>query len=90
MEIKIIEEKKNKIIFEIKGEGHTLCNALRKELWQDDKVKIAAYDIAHPQVGEPRFILETSGEDPKKALQAAVKRLQKIMDKVKDEAKKLK
>ena len=90
MEINIVEEKKNKIIFEIKGEGHTLANALRKELWEDDKVKIAAYDIEHPEVGEPRFILETTGEDPRKALNSAVNKMQKIMDKIKEEAKKLK
>ncbi|OYT32679.1 DNA-directed RNA polymerase subunit L [Candidatus Woesearchaeota archaeon] len=90
MEIKIIEEKKNKIIFEITGEGHTLANALRKELWEDNKVKVAAYNIDHPQVGEPRFILETTGEEPRKALTNAAKRLQKTMEKIKEEAKKLK
>ena len=39
MEIKVIKEEKNKLIFEIQGEGHTLANALRKELWNDSKIK---------------------------------------------------
>ena len=45
MEVNILEEKKDKIIFEIKGEGHTLSNAIRKELWNDEHVKAAAYAI---------------------------------------------
>ena len=90
MDIKIIEEKKNRIVFEIQGEDHTLANLLRKELWNDEHVKGAAYTIDHPEVGQPRFILETDGADPKKTLQAASKRLIKELAKVKDEAKKLK
>ena len=90
MDIRIIEEKKNKIVFMMVGEDHTLANMLRKELWNDSHVKAAAYSIDHPEVGEPKFILETDGADPKKTLQAAAKRLIKELAKVKDEAKKLK
>ncbi|MBW3018773.1 DNA-directed RNA polymerase subunit L [Candidatus Woesearchaeota archaeon] len=90
MDIKIIEEKKNRIVFEMTGEDHTLANLLRKELWNDEHVKSAAYTIDHPEVGQPKFILETDGADPKKTLQAAAKRLVKELAKVKDEAKKLK
>src|SRR3989344_1634335 len=35
MEIKFIEKSPSRIKFEIKGEGHTLSNALRDELWVD-------------------------------------------------------
>lgn len=90
MDIKILEEKKGKLVFEMTGQGHTLANILRKELWNDDHVKVAAYTIEHPLVGEPQFILETDGEDPKKVLKSAVKRLVKQMEKLKEEAKKLK
>lgn len=89
MEINILEENKNKIVLEIKKEGHTLANALRKELFEDEKTKIAAYEISHMLVGEPKLILETEDE-PKKALINAAKRLQKTMEKIKEEAKKLK
>lgn len=90
MEINILEEKKNRLIFEVKGEGHTLCRALQKELWNDSHVKAAGYDIAHPLVGNPKFVLETDGADPKKTISAAIKRLEKIAEKFKDAAKKLK
>ena len=70
MEIKILEEKKNRIVFELPGQSHTLPNALRKELWNDSHVKNAAYAIEHPLIGCPKFVLETDGADPKKTLQA--------------------
>lgn len=87
MEIKILEDKKNKLIFEIKGEDHTISNMLRKELWTDSHVKAAAYDIEHPLVGVPTFVLQTDGEDPRKVLKAASKRVQKQLAKLKDEIK---
>ena len=90
MEVSIIEEKKNKIVFEIKGEGHTLSNALRKELYADEHVKAAAYAVEHPLIEVPRFILETDGADPRKTLIAAAKRIAKDSEKVKSEAKELK
>ena len=32
MEMSIIEESKNKILFKIDGAGHTICNILKDEL----------------------------------------------------------
>lgn len=90
MEVSIIEEKKNKIVFELKGEGHTLSNAIRKELYGDEHVKAAAYAVEHPLIEVPRFILETDGADPRKTLVAAAKRVAKDAEKVKAEAKELK
>ena len=81
MELNILEDKKNKMIVEIKGETHTFCNALKKELWNDKHVKAAAYRISHPFVGVPTLVVETdSSETPKKALLEASKRLQKGFD----------
>ena len=90
MEVNILEEKKDRIVFEIKGEGHTLSNALRKELWNDEHVKVAAYAIEHPLIEIPKFVLETDGADPRKTLVAAAKRVQRDLDKLKSEAKELK
>jgi DNA-directed RNA polymerase subunit L len=77
MEIKIIEESKDRIVIDIEGEDATLCNSLRKELYNDDKVKNASYAVEHPAVGVPRMIIETSGKSPKDALVDAAKRLKK-------------
>lgn len=87
MELNVLEDKKNKIIFEIKGEDHTFANMLRKELWNDSHVKAAAYNINHPIIGQPQFVLQTDGEDPRKVLKAAAKRIQKQLSKIKDEIK---
>lgn len=82
MELKVIEEKKNKLILEMKGADHTLCNSLRKELWNDKSVKVAGYNISHPLIGIPRMVVETTGEEPKKALLEAAKRLKKDNEKL--------
>lgn len=93
MKLKVIEQEKNKIRIEIIGETHTFCNALRKELWNDDDVKIAGYNIEHPLVANPVLTLETDKKDTKKVLEAAIKRLrdknEKIREAVKSVSKKL-
>lgn len=88
MELNVIEKTKNKLKLEIKGEGHTFCNALRKELWNDKNIKAAGYKIEHSLVGEPTLIVETTGEDPKKVLIAAIGRLKKTNKDLKDKFKK--
>ncbi len=76
MEIKFVEDSKNKIIFEIKDEGHTLANLLEKELWDDPDIKAAGYHVEHPLVVVPRFVVEVKrGADARKAVEKAVKRL---------------
>ena len=81
MEIKILDNKKNKLIFEVKGADHTLCNALKVELWNDKHV-----NIRHPQISLPQMIVETDGdESPKNALVNAVDRLHKTNAKFKKE-----
>lgn len=90
MEIKILEDKKNRIVLEIEGEDHTFCNMIKKELWNDSHVKIAAYNIDHPMVGKPRMIVETDGGDPRKSLTEAAKRVGKDLDKFKSEFSKIK
>ena len=86
MEIKILDDKKSKLMLEIKGTDHTLCNALKTELWNDKHVKIATFSIRHPQISVPQMIVETGGEEsPKNALINAVERLHKLNAKFKKE-----
>ncbi|MBL7147903.1 MAG: DNA-directed RNA polymerase subunit L [Nanoarchaeota archaeon] len=77
MEINIIKQDKNKIEFEILEEDHTLCNALRKKLWENKDVDVSAYRIEHPLVSEPVMLVEMKKGDPKKALFSAVEGLRK-------------
>lgn len=72
MELKILEETKNRLVLEIKGESHTLCNALKEELRKDKSVSVVSYYIAHPDIDQPTFTVETKGTEPRKALLQAV------------------
>jgi len=86
MEINAVEDKKNRFVFEIEGIGHTYLNMIKNELWNDNHVKVATYNIKHPQIGKPKFILETDGdESPKAALSSAVGRLKKLSERFKKE-----
>jgi DNA-directed RNA polymerase subunit L len=78
MEMNVLEKSKNKIIFELKGEGHSFCNALKKELWKDKHIVAAGYTIKHPLVGIPRMTVETDGsKSPEDILKDASKALKK-------------
>jgi DNA-directed RNA polymerase subunit L len=86
MEINVVEDKKNRLVFEVDGVGHTFLNLLKTELWDDSHVKAATYAIKHSQINKPKFILETDGsESPKAALSSAVSRLKKSSESFKKE-----
>ncbi|HIJ10421.1 TPA: DNA-directed RNA polymerase subunit L [Candidatus Woesearchaeota archaeon] len=89
MEIKILEESKTKLTFQLLGETHTFCNAVKNELLSVKGVEIATYRIDHPLVGVPQFLIETKGVEPRKALKTALKNLQKKADEFKAAVKKL-
>ncbi len=75
--------------FELKGETHTFCNALKHELQQVKGVVIATYRIDHPLVGVPQFHIETKGVEPRKALKTALSKLKKKAKDFEKEVKKL-
>ena len=75
MELKILEDAKNKLVFQLKGEDHTFCNILVKELQKDDSVKSAAYRIDHPLERIPTLLVEA--DDPRKAIKKAIASLKK-------------
>jgi DNA-directed RNA polymerase subunit L len=87
MEIKVIEEKKGRMIFELNGVSHTICNLLKKELWSNKHIKNVGYTIKHPLVGKPEFTVETDGEDSKKIITSACQKLTKDLEKFGDEFK---
>lgn len=75
MEINVLENKKGRLVFELPGSDHTLCNSLKEELNKIKDVDVATYAIKHPLVGVPKFIIEA--KDPKKALLEASANLKK-------------
>ena len=88
MELKFLEEEKSKIKIEIKGEGHTLCNPLVKELWNDKDVTVSGYSIDHSLVSNP--ILTIESKDAKTSLKKAIERLSKKIKDLDDNFKKAK
>ncbi len=89
MDVELVEDTKSRMVIDLPGRGHTLCNTLKSELWEDKNVKVASYNIAHPLVGIPRMVIETSGESPRDAVKIAVNALSKQADEVISAAKKI-
>ena len=90
MEIKILDEQKDRLKISIEGATPTLCNALTKEIWKDKHIKGAGYRVEHPLKPIPIMSVETDGADPKKSILAAVKRLDKQAEDFKKSAKAIK
>lgn len=67
--MEIITSKRYELEILVEGETHTLCNALRRILMEDDDVKSTAYAIEHPIVGEPKIYVKA--KSPKKSLKIA-------------------
>lgn len=84
MEIKIIEEKKNRMVFQLSGVETGFCTLLKDELNKDSKIKIATFAVEHPLVSLPQFIIETDGTDPRKVLSDTAGKLKKQMDKLEE------
>ncbi len=74
MKVKFLEKKQNEVKIEI--DNLTICEVLRKELWEDKATTIAAYSRKHP-TESPILHLQTDGKSAKKVLQDAIKRLEK-------------
>ena len=78
MEIKVLENKKNRMVVELPGETHTFANLIRNLLWNDKDVNVAAYRVEHPLVGKPQLMIETKKGEPKKALLKAAESMKKL------------
>ena len=88
MEVIALENKKSRLKIQICGEGHTFCNVLKKELWNDKGVEIVGYNIKHSLTSDPVMTVEVKG-DAKKAVLDAVARLKKVNKDIKDKSKAL-
>lgn len=75
MEIKILNKTDTEIKMEIRGETHTLLNALKSALLQDKAVETATYDIEFPGVSEPVLYVKTRNKDPIDVVKVAAKKV---------------
>ena len=89
MKINVIEDQKNKLVFEIEGVSHGFCNILKEKLLEDSHVKTATYRVEHPLVNVPQILVETDGSaSPRNAILSAVKKLKTVADSTKKELSK--
>jgi len=84
MEIKIIEEKGNRLEFEI-NENVGFLNALKAELQNEGGVKVSTFFVKHQLIGRPKMIIEA--DDPRKSLANAINRLKKLNSKFAEDTK---
>jgi len=87
MEINILENSKDEIKLEL--ENLTIAEILRVYLNKDDSVSFAAWKREHP-TKNPVLLVRTKGKTAKKAINDAVSKITKDLDKIESDFKKLK
>lgn len=87
MKINILENSKDEIKLEL--ENLTIVEILRVYLNKDDSVIFAAWRREHP-TKNPVLLVRTKGKTAKKAINDAVSKITKDLDKIESDFKKLK
>ena len=87
MDIEILKGSKDEM--EVRLENVTLVEILRVYLNKDDSVSFAAWKREHPSE-KPILKLTTKGKTAKKALTDAVSAIEKDLDKIEENFKKIK
>lgn len=87
MEVKILKDEKNDL--ELSIDNQTVVEIVRVYLNKDENVKIGAWKKEH--YSKPLILkVKTDGKSAKKALQDAISKIQKDLDKYREEFKKAK
>ena len=89
MELVSLEQSKNRLKFELKGEDHSFCNILKKELWHDKNVEISGYMVEPSLVSQPVFTVQVKSGEAKKAVLDAADRLKKLTKDLREQFKSL-
>ena len=86
MKINYLKDEKNEIELEL--DNATIAEILRVYLSQDEGVEFAAWKREHP-TKNPVLKIKTSGKTASKALNDAKEKLEKDLDKIQSEFKKV-
>ena len=87
MEINVLENSKNEI--QVEFESLTIAEILRVYLNKDSSVTFTAWKREHP-TKNPVLVVKTKGKTAKKAINDAVSKITKDLDKLEGDFKKLK
>ena len=77
MEIETINEDKNFWEFFLKGEKYTFPNLLKSRLLDDESVTFVSNKLDHFLLDKTQFVIRTKGKSPKKAVEDALKQIEK-------------
>ncbi|MFH1248708.1 MAG: RpoL/Rpb11 RNA polymerase subunit family protein [archaeon] len=77
MQINVVKNEKDTLELEI--DNLTVVEAIRTELWSDEKVEIAAWKREHP-TKNPVLVIKVKEGTAKRALNDSIARLQKTND----------
>ncbi|MHA1603239.1 MAG: RpoL/Rpb11 RNA polymerase subunit family protein [Candidatus Freyarchaeota archaeon] len=89
MNIRIVEKKDNELRVEIEGEGHTLCNAIKSVLFEDESLVFAGYRIEHALLSKPTLYIKTNGKkDPLTLLNETLEKLSDRIEEFKEKFQK--
>ena len=81
MNLKVLEEDKNMVKVEVRGEDHSLTQLLSKIAWEEKGEAAAVKE--HPFMVEPYIIVK--GSNPKKILEKSAAKIAKQCDELKEE-----
>ena len=84
MQVSVVEDSKEKLKIEVRGESVTLTQLIATQVWQENGQAAAFRE--HPFMTEPKILVE--GSNPKKLLEKAAKKVEEQADELKDELKK--
>ncbi len=85
MKLNFLAKETHYVEIEIVGEDHSLPNALREIILQDDDVEFAAYKMPHPQIANPILIVRTKSKNALAVVKSAAKELAKRAKELKEE-----
>ncbi len=84
MQLTITHKTKTELVMELAGEDHTLLNLLKSSLLDDPDVRMASYQIEHPETSEPVMFVHTTTKDPVQVVREALERIDAEIDEFKE------
>jgi len=84
MDVSVVEESKDKLKVEVKGETVTLTQLIAKQAWKEGGEAAAIRE--HPFMVQPKILV--TGSNPRKILEKSAKAVEEQCDEFKAEFKK--
>ena len=90
MEVEITKSDKNELRLKFNEIDQGFLNLVKLAVWEDSATQMAGFNIDHPVVGYPIFILKTKGKSAKDVWNKALESVNKQISTFESQIKKLK